>query len=52
VELLQDLTSSRKDLEKSLDDLAVSGPKLNRRDRNGDPNDPGGRDRGERERMP
>jgi VWFA-related protein len=47
VELLQDLTSSRKELEKSLDDLAVAGPKLNRagqggRDRDGDPNDRGG----------
>jgi VWFA-related protein len=31
VELLQDLTSSRKDLETSLDDLEVSRPNLNRK---------------------
>ncbi len=35
VELLQDLTSSRRDLEKSLDDLEVSRPNLNRRGQGG-----------------
>ena len=35
VELLQDLTSSKKDLEASLDDLSVSKPNLNRRGQGG-----------------
>jgi VWFA-related protein len=35
VELLQDLTSSRKDLESALDDLSVSKPQLNRRGQGG-----------------
>jgi VWFA-related protein len=35
VELLQDLTSSKKDLEASLDDLSVSKPQLNRRGQGG-----------------
>ncbi|HEY7338386.1 MAG TPA: VWA domain-containing protein [Bryobacteraceae bacterium] len=42
VELLQDLTSSRKDLEKALDDLGASGPQLNRRSQGGG-YPPGGR---------
>jgi VWFA-related protein len=35
VELLQDLTSSKKDLEKGLEDLESSGPQLNRRNQGG-----------------
>ncbi len=35
VELLQDLTSSRKDLESALDDLSVSRPQMNRRGQGG-----------------
>jgi VWFA-related protein len=35
VELLQDLTSSRKDLQRALDDLGSSGPQLNRRNQGG-----------------
>ena len=35
VELLQDLTSSRKELEAALDDLSVSKPQLNRRGQGG-----------------
>lgn len=35
VELLQDVTSSRKDLEAALDDLTVSKPQLNRRGQGG-----------------
>jgi VWFA-related protein len=35
VELLQDLTSSRGDLEKALDDLEVSRPQMNRRGQGG-----------------
>ncbi|HLH43850.1 MAG TPA: VWA domain-containing protein [Bryobacteraceae bacterium] len=35
VELLQDLTSSRDDLRKALDDLGSSGPQLNRRNQGG-----------------
>jgi VWFA-related protein len=35
VELLQDLTSSKKDLEASLDDLSVSRPQMNRRGQGG-----------------
>jgi VWFA-related protein len=48
VELLQDLTSSRKDLEDSLRDLNAGRPNLNRR--GSDPPDDGGRDQ-ERGRM-
>jgi VWFA-related protein len=35
VELLQDLTSSRDDLRRALDDLGSSGPQLNRRNQGG-----------------
>ena len=35
VELLQDLTSSRKDLERALQDLEAAGPQLNRRGQGG-----------------
>ena len=35
VELLQDLTSSRKDLERALEDLEAQGPQLNRRGQGG-----------------
>lgn len=42
VELLQDLTSSKKDLEASLDDLSVSKPQLNRRGQGGQSGGGGG----------
>jgi len=40
VELLQELTSSRKDLQRALDELDSSGPQLNRRNQGG--GNPGG----------
>lgn len=46
VELLQDLTSSRKDLEAALEDLTVNRPQLNRRGQGGGGNPGGGGGRG------